>query len=71
MAERRLTMTLRRAMRNAPRERVTVVIIGSNSGVSPTARATANISDWITGRPKATLAASTPSTSTAVARATR
>ena len=38
----RLTMTLRPAMRRAPRESVTVVIIGSSSGVRPTASATAN-----------------------------
>ena len=68
---RRLTMTFLRDIRTAPRDRVTVVIIGSSSGVRPTASATENISDWISGRPNATLAASTPTTSTAVARATR
>ena len=45
MAASRLTMTLRPAMRKAPRESVTVVIMGSSSGVRPTASATANISD--------------------------
>ena len=45
IADRRLTITFLRAIRTAPRESVTVVIIGSNSGVSPTARATENISD--------------------------
>ena len=49
---RRLTITLRRAIRSAPRDSVTVVIIGSSSGVSPTASATANISESSTGRPK-------------------
>ena len=71
IAARRLTITFLRDIRTAPRERVTVVIIGSSSGVRPTARATENISDWISGRPNATLAASTPTTSTPVARATR
>ena len=64
-------MTFLRDIRTAPRDRVTVVIIGSSSGVRPTARATENISDWISGRPNSTLAASTPTASTAVARATR
>jgi len=54
---RRLTITFLRDIRTAPRDRVTVVIIGSSSGVSPTARATENISDWIRGLPKAMLAA--------------
>ena len=36
---------LRLAMRNAPRESVTVITIGSSSGVRPTARATANRND--------------------------
>ena len=71
IADKRLTITFLRAIRTAPRDSVTVVIIGSSSGVSPTARATENISDWIRGLPKATLAARTPTTRTAVARATR
>lgn len=71
MAARRLTITFLRDIRTAPRDSVTVVIIGSSSGVSPTASATENISDWINGRPNATLAARTPTTRTAVARATR
>ena len=71
IAASRLTITFLRDIRTAPRERVTVMIIGSNSGVSPTASATENISDWIRGRPNATLAASTPTTRTPVARATR
>src|SRR6266851_1520618 len=37
MASRRLTITFSRAMRSAPWPRVTVIIIGRNSGVSPTA----------------------------------
>ena len=65
----RLTITLRAAMRTAPRDRVTVVIIGSSSGVSPTASATENISDSITGRPNSTWVASTTRTSAMVSRA--
>ncbi len=42
MAERRLTTTCRLAMRTAPRDSVTVITIGSSSGVRPTAKATAN-----------------------------
>ena len=42
MAASRLTITLRLAMRIAPRDSVTVMTIGSSSGVSPTASATAN-----------------------------
>ena len=49
----RLTITLRFAMRNAPRERLTVITIGSSSGVRPTARAAANKNNSMTGRPKA------------------
>jgi hypothetical protein len=56
---RRLTITLRAAMRSAPRVKVTVVIMGSSSGVRPTARATENISDSSTGRPNRTCVAST------------
>ena len=41
MDAKRLTMTLRGAIRRAPRDRVTVVIIGSEFGVRPTASATA------------------------------
>ena len=70
MAASRLTITFLRDIRTAPRDSVTVVIIGSSSGVSPTASATENISDWISGRPNSTLAASTPMASTPVARAT-
>ena len=44
MALRRLTTTLARAMAVAPFARLTVTIIGSISGVSPTATATANSS---------------------------
>ena len=45
MAGRCLTMTCSRAMRSAPCVSVTEVIIGRNSGVSPTPSATANSSD--------------------------
>ena len=69
MDESRFTMTLRLAMRMAPRDKVTVVIIGKSSGVNPTASATANSSDCKTGRPKKTLDASTTTTSAIVSRA--
>ncbi|MNU50333.1 hypothetical protein D3C71_392960 [compost metagenome] len=44
MASRRLTTTLRRDMRKAPLASVAVTIMGSISGVSPTAMASANSS---------------------------
>ena len=66
---RRFTITLRAAMRIAPRESVTVVIIGSSSGVSPTARAAANINDWRMGRPTSRWAATTTTISAMVRRA--
>ncbi|MGY4434144.1 hypothetical protein ACVWWO_006621 [Bradyrhizobium sp. F1.13.1] len=69
IAARRLTITLRPAMRSAPRDSVTVVIIGSSSGVSPTASATANSNESITGRPNTTRTLSTTSTNASVARA--
>ena len=50
MAASRFTTTLRAAMRTAPRDSVTVMIIGSSSGVMPTASATANRKDSSTGR---------------------
>ena len=65
----RLTMTLRPAMRKAPRESVTVVIIGKSSGVSPTASATANSSESSTGRPNTTRMVRTTTTSASVSRA--
>ena len=66
---RRFTITLRAAMRSAPRDRVTVVIIGSSSGVRPTASATENSSDSSTGRPNSTCVVSTTRTSAMVSRA--
>ena len=45
IAERCLTITFFRAMARAPLERVTETIMGRNSGVRPTANATANKSD--------------------------
>ena len=45
IAGRCFTMTCSRAMRSAPRVSVIDAIIGRNSGVSPTPRATANSSD--------------------------
>jgi hypothetical protein len=70
MAASRFTITLRLAMRNAPRASVTVVIIGSNLGVRPTASATAKSSESRTGRPKATRSARTAMTRAIVSRAT-
>ena len=52
IAGRCLTMTLSRAIRTAPCASVTDVIIGRNSGVRPTARATANSSDSNASRMK-------------------
>ena len=52
MAASRFTTTFFLAMRSAPRDSVTVMIIGSSSGVRPTASATANRKDSSTGRPK-------------------
>ncbi len=48
-------MTFERAIRIAPAARVTVLIIGRNSGVSPTASATAKSSDSSGGRCRVTL----------------
>src|SRR5437660_7407443 len=45
IASRCLTITFWRAMCAAPRERVTALIMGRNSGVRPTASATAKRSD--------------------------
>ena len=50
IAERRFTITFRLASSIADRASVTVTIIGNSSGVSPTASASANISDSSTGR---------------------
>ena len=50
MASRRRTMTPRLLMARAPAERVTLMIAGNSSGDRPTASATANSSDSITGR---------------------
>ena len=45
IAERCLTITFLRAIARAPLESVTETIIGKNSGVKPTASATAKSSD--------------------------
>ena len=58
IAARLFTITFFFAIRIAPRARVIVVIIGRNSGVRPTARATANMSDWSGGRWKPSIATS-------------
>jgi hypothetical protein len=57
------------AIRIAPRDSVTVVIIGSSSGVRPTASATANNSESNTGRPNTTRTVSTTRTRASVRRA--
>ncbi|MNN13315.1 hypothetical protein D3C81_1263440 [compost metagenome] len=49
IAERRLTMTFCAAIFFAPVERLTVIITGSNCGVSPTARARENRKESRTG----------------------
>ena len=50
IAVSRLTITCSRAMRSAPRASVTETIIGSSSGVRPTASARANRNDSSSGR---------------------
>ena len=64
-------MTCWSAIRDAPWARVTVVIMGRNSGVSPTASATAKSRDSKAGRCIARLAASSTSTSTRTVRVMR
>ena len=71
MAASRLTMTRRCASRIAPPARVTVTIMGSSSGVSPTASASANISDSSQGRWNSTFTASTNNTRKIVRRRMR
>ena len=58
----RRTMTRSFAMRRAPRASVTETTIGSSSGVSPTASATANRNDSSHGRWKKAFTSSTNST---------
>ena len=67
-ADSRFTMTLRLARSMAERARVTVTIIGNSSGVRPTARARANISDSSTGRWKPMFTTSTNRTIRSVSR---
>ena len=50
MAARRRTITPPAAMRWAPRASVRLMTAGSSSGARPTASATANISESVTGR---------------------
>ena len=52
MAASRLTITRASAMRRAPRERLTLMIAGSNWGVRPTASASENNSASRAGRAK-------------------
>ena len=64
----RLTIICRRAMRSAPRASVTDTIIGSSSGVRPTASAIANRKDSSHGLCMKTLTSSTNSTISTVSR---
>ena len=68
IAPRRLTITALFAIRSAPRASVTETIIGSSSGVSPTASATANRKHSSSGRWNSTLTSSTNSTRSTVSR---
>ena len=60
------TMTRSRAMRRAPWARLTLMMAGSNCGVSPTAIATEKRNDSRTGRCRATLMAKMARTSSSV-----
>ena len=68
MAASRFTTTRLAAMRSAPRDRLTVMIIGSSSGVSPTASATANRNASMTDRPDANCTRRTNRTRKTVSR---
>ncbi len=68
IADRRFTITFRLAICMADRASVTVTIIGSSSGVSPTASATANIRDSSNGRLKKIFTTRTNSTMNTVNR---
>ena len=61
-AASRLTITRSPAIRSAPRASVMDTTIGSSSGVSPTASATANRNDWSHGRWNRAFTSSTNST---------
>ena len=62
IAVRRRTSTPWRAIIEAPRDRLTLRIAGSSSGLSPTASAIENSSVSIGGRPRTMWAAKTSST---------
>ena len=64
-------MTPRLLMARAPAESVTLMIAGSSSGDSPTASATANSSDSITGRSSSRFTVSTKRTMTTITRISR
>ena len=68
IAPSRFTITCAFAMRMAPRASVTEMIIGSSSGVSPTARATANRKLSSQGRWNSKLISRTKRTRTSVKR---
>ena len=71
IASRRRTMTPRRPMARAPADRVTLMIAGNSSGDRPTASATANRSDSITGRPRSRFTVRTNRTMTTITRIRR
>ncbi len=71
IASRWRTITPRRAIARAPRARVTLTMAGRSSGEMPTARATANSSDSIAGRPSTWLTTRTKTTITSMIRTSR
>ena len=71
MASSRRTKTPRAAMARAPADSVTLTIAGNSSGDRPTASATANSSDSVSGRPSMMLTVSTATTMTIITRVSR
>jgi hypothetical protein len=71
MAGRDFTKTRWRAIRTAPCARERVTIMGKNSGVNPTARATAKSREERGGRPAVRVTANTKSTTSTTVRVTR
>ena len=71
IASRRRTMTPRRPMARAPADKVTLTIAGNSSGDRPTASATANKRDSITGRSRSRFTVRTNRTMTIITRSNR
>ncbi len=71
MASRRLTMTCSAAIRRAPVARLTLTMAGSSCGVSPTASASENSTESMSGRCSSRLITKIAVTSTTIARTTR